>query len=153
MRVFLRNRLPGREAARDERGASSLELALLTPVLLLTIMLVIQFAFAFHARHVALAAAQEGARVARAYPGDDGGWQALSQQRARQYVRQIGSRLIENWSVTYIQDGDARGVEVRGDAVRVVPFLTFRVVERSVGPRECFRPDVGGGVACGHPMP
>jgi hypothetical protein len=111
-------------------------------------MLVIQFAFAFHARHVALAAAQEGARVARAYPGADSGWQERSARRARQYVNLIGARLIENWRVIPVEVGDQRGVEVRGDAIHVVPFLTFHVRQRSVGPRECFRPDLGGG-ACG----
>ena len=39
-----------------DRGASTLELALLTPVLLLVILAVVQFAMVFHARHVALAA-------------------------------------------------------------------------------------------------
>lgn len=115
-------------------------------MLLLLIMLTLQFAMAFHARHVALAAAREGARVAR---NDDANWQGQAEQRALAYVRHIGPRLLESPSVSAEEVGiDEREVVVRGVAVRVVPFLDFEVVARSRGPLECFRPDVDGGVEC-----
>ncbi|MQA95984.1 MAG: pilus assembly protein [Streptosporangiales bacterium] len=137
-----------RGGGRTERGVSSIELALLTPVLLLLVVLTLQFAMAFHARHVALAAAREGARVAR--NEDSPNWDARARERALAYVRHIGPRLLESPSASAAQVGiDEREVVVRGIAVRVVPFLDFEVVARSRGPQECFRPDVGGGVACG----
>ncbi|MCO6004765.1 pilus assembly protein [Actinoallomurus purpureus] len=131
---------------RTDRGASTLELALLTPVLLLVILLVVQFAMVYHARHVALAAAQSGARVARESGGGD--WKGESEAKAREYVQQIGPELLSG--VTPQADGDRnqRWVTVTGTAVRVVPFLTFHVSQRSGGPIECYRPDVGAGAAC-----
>jgi len=66
-------------ARRSDLGASSMELALLTPILILVILSVVQFTMIFHARHVALAAAQSGARVARSEPG--GSWRAEARER------------------------------------------------------------------------
>ncbi|WP_067826284.1 TadE/TadG family type IV pilus assembly protein [Actinomadura kijaniata] len=124
-----------------------MEWALLTPVLLLALLLVVQFAMVYHARHVALAAAQAGARVARTQP-DGGGWQDQAVAKATGDVRQIGANLLTGLSVRAGENGDQRWVEVRGEAVRVVPFMTFHVTQRSEGPIECFRPDVGSGTAC-----
>ncbi|MBA9008023.1 TadE/TadG family type IV pilus assembly protein [Thermomonospora cellulosilytica] len=126
-----------------DRGASSMELALLTPALILVILCVVQFAMVFHARHVALAAAQSGARVARSEPGGD--WSALARERALRSVRQYGSGLLTDLEARTSTDGaDNRWVEVHGTAVRVIPFMTFEVTQRAGGPIECFRPDDGG---------
>lgn len=135
-----------RGRARSDNGASTLEFALLTPVLLITILLVVQFAFAYHAKHVALAAAQEGARVART--DDTANWQADTRLRVAQYVAKVGPRLLEHRRAHPVDDPATgqRGVIVTGYAVNVVPFLKFHVRERSVGPRECFRPV---GTECG----
>jgi Flp pilus assembly protein TadG len=134
-----------------DRGASTLELALLTPVLLLVILLVVQFAMVYHARHVALAAAQSGARVAR--ETGTGDWKGAAEAKAREYVRQIGPELLTG--VTPQADGDQSGrwVTVTGTAVRVVPFLTFHVSQRSGGPIECYRPDVPGNACEDRPRP
>jgi Flp pilus assembly protein TadG len=134
---------------RRDRGASTLELALLTPILLLVILLVIQFAMVFHARHVALAAAQSGARVARGQ--DRGDWKGAAEARAREYVQQIGPELLTGASARAGGDRSRRWVTVSGTAVRVVPFLTFRVSQRSSGPIECYRPDFGAGTTCEGP--
>lgn len=140
-------RTAGRRTRSKDRGASAIELALLTPIILLTITAAVQFALLFHARHVALAAAQEGARVARTTTGPS--WQDAAVRRANTYIDLIGPRLLEERRVTPIAAGDDRGVQVRGHAVNVLPFLELLVVERSSGPRECFRPDDGGaGQAC-----
>jgi Flp pilus assembly protein TadG len=124
---------------RTDRGASTLELALLTPILLLVILLVIQFAMVFHARHVALAAAQSGARVARGQSSGD--WKGTSEAKAREYVQQIGPELLTDASASAGGDQNERWVTVSGTAVRVVPFLSFHVSQRSSGPIECYRPD------------
>ncbi|WP_395110884.1 TadE family protein [Actinomadura sp. SCN-SB] len=132
---------------RGDRGASSLEWALLTPILILVMLVVVQFAMVYHARHVALAAAQSGARVARTQPVG-GGWERAAQEKAAGDVQKIGRDLISGLRVETGEVGDQRWVEVSGEAVRVVPFMTFRVRQRSQGPIECFRPDVGEGIAC-----
>lgn len=149
-----RLRASDREAGnvRADRGASSMEWALLTPILILVMLLVVQFAMVYHARHVALAAAQAGARVARTQPVG-GGWEGAAEEKAAGDVRKIGRNLLSGLEVSSGETGDQRWVEVSGEAVRVVPFMTFRVAQRSQGPIECFRPDVGDGIACGGGAP
>jgi hypothetical protein len=44
-------------------------------------------------------------------------------------------------------------VTVTGTAVRVVPFMTFHVSQRSGGPIECYRPDVPGNACADRPLP
>ncbi|MGI8328689.1 TadE/TadG family type IV pilus assembly protein [Actinomadura scrupuli] len=134
-----------KERARDS-GASSLEWALLTPVLITMILFVVQFAMIYHARHVALAAAQSGARVART--DTSSAWRAKAERRATDSVAQVGPGLLTNIRAVATGDQRDRQVVVTGRAVAVVPLLDFNVREQAGGPRECFRPDVGGGITC-----
>jgi Flp pilus assembly protein TadG len=137
-------------ARRTDRGASTLELALLTPILLLVILFVVQFAMVYHARHVALAAAQSAARVAREQRTGD--WMSAARTEAYSYVDRIGPQLLTSVRPTVREDrNNNRWVTVGGYAVKVVPFVRFHVSERSGGPVECFRPDVGGTSACEGP--
>ncbi|MGH9295775.1 MAG: TadE family protein, partial [Acidimicrobiales bacterium] len=55
----------GLARVRGERGAVSAELVIATPLLLLLIMGVIQFALWQHAEHIASAVAQQGVAVGR----------------------------------------------------------------------------------------
>ena len=59
---------PGRQhqvaARRDERGSATIELVILLPALFAVMFLGMQAALFYHARTVAIAAAQEGARAA-----------------------------------------------------------------------------------------
>jgi Flp pilus assembly protein TadG len=137
----------GRERVQDKaRGATSIELALLTPILLFVILLVVQFAMVYHARHVALAAAQAGARVAR---GDaTGDWAAAAQSKAESYAQQIGRNIVNNVHATPSGGANERFVDVDADAITVIPFFKLHVHQRAGGPTECFRPDRDGGVSC-----
>jgi len=140
-----------RRARRAERGASVVELALIMPVVLMIILLVVQFTLIFHGRQVADAAAREGARVARGSGADAQGWKEAAERRARDIVRNIGPRMLQQVTVEAFQRGDERGVTVRGDAVAAVPLLpdmSFTITATSQGPIECFRPDTGSG-GCG----
>lgn len=131
---------------RTDRGASTLELALLTPILLLVILFVVQFALVFHARHVALAAAQAAARVAREQRTGD--WRSAAQAEGVQYVNKIGPQLLTSVDAVPDSHANVRGVTVGGWAIPVVPFFKFHVSEHSEGPIECYRPDVGTGQTC-----
>ncbi|MGC5408114.1 TadE family protein, partial [Streptomyces sp. DT225] len=66
-----------RAAAGGDSGMTAIEFVLLTPVLFFMIFATVQFALYFFADHVAQAAAQAGARHARApappHPGGGGG--------------------------------------------------------------------------------
>jgi Flp pilus assembly protein TadG len=125
-----------------------IELAMLMPVILATVLLIVQVALWFHGREVAEAAAREGARVARSAPFDSGDWQGASTAKATEIVRAIGPRLLENAKATTSEkDPGQRFVTVTGSAVQVIPLLpalTFTITATSGGPIECFRPDNGG---------
>ena len=141
------NRLSRASREHGERGASAVELAMLTPLLIIIIAGTIQFAMLYHARHVALAAAQAGARVARATAGDPGAnWQEPARTKTFDYLRTIGPHLLEAPTAQPLerdiggQPVDV-GIQVRGTAIRVIPFLTLTVTEQSRGPVERFIPD------------
>lgn len=128
-------------------GASSIEWALLTPVLILVILFAVQFAMLYHAEHIALAAAQSGARTAR--QADTGNWRTQGSAAAKQSVNALGPTVLKNVTVKPAGDGSySRGVTVTGTAVQVVPGMTFNVSKTSEGPVECFRPDVNGAKKC-----
>ncbi|WP_302893410.1 TadE/TadG family type IV pilus assembly protein [Actinomadura luzonensis] len=139
---------PGRPARAGERGSSAVELVLLMPVVLAVALLIVQVALWFHARQVAEAAAQEGARVARAAPIDSGAWQDAATAKATEIVRAIGPKLLGGANATTSEkEPDERFVTVTGSAVQVIPLLpplAFTISATAGGPVECFRPDNGG---------
>lgn len=147
-----RRRAPLRRRIRSDAGASSMEWALLTPILIFVMLAVVQFAMVYHARHVALAAAQSGARVARTQPVG-AGWREEATAKATDDVRKVGPNLLGGLQVQAGEANDERWVEVSGEAVRVIPFMNFHVAQRSQGPVECFRPDAGSGTACQEARP
>jgi Flp pilus assembly protein TadG len=118
-----------------------MEWALLTPVLILVILLVVQFTMVYHARHVALAAARSGARVARS--DTTGAWKAKAESTAKDSVTKVGPGLLPDVTAVASGDNNNRYVEVSGTAVAIVPFMRFTVNQRAGGPIECFRPDRG----------
>ena len=72
--------------ARREAGAATAELVVATPVLLMVLLLVVQFALWQHAEHVVTAAAREGARTARL----EGGTASAGQARAEGLLHDLG---------------------------------------------------------------
>jgi Flp pilus assembly protein TadG len=123
---------PGNKA---EDGSSTVEVVIVFPLLILTLMLVFQFAFWYHARHVALAAAEEGARAARV----DTGTAAAGAARAERFVRDLGPSVIVNPKVSASRNLDVARVEVSGQARNVVPGLRLPIRQVSQGPVERFR--------------
>ena len=73
---------------RRDTGSASIELVILFPALLLLVTAMIQYALWFHARSLALAAAQEGVAVARAY----GSTPQAGRDTALAFVRDHGAR-------------------------------------------------------------
>ncbi len=108
---------------------------LLTPLLMVCVLVVVQFALWQHARHVLLAAAQEGARVARAQgaTAEDG------RLRAQDYIGQIGPDLVTAPTIEVDRSLDLVTVRIRGQAVNIVPGVPLRVTATSAGPVERFR--------------
>lgn len=111
---------------------------MLAPLVILCILLIGQFAMVYDARHAAVAAAQAGARA-----GEDAGqgqyWQSEATTSALSMMHQLAGSLLSDEDARAIGDGSQRGVEVTGIALSLVPGLTFRIQETSIGPTECFR--------------
>lgn len=72
---------------RGDRGQSTLEVALITPVILLVVVALIQFAIWYNAEQTTIAAAQEGAAQASTHAGD----LAAGQQRAQYLMSGLAS--------------------------------------------------------------
>ncbi|MET7901670.1 TadE family protein [Streptomyces sp. NPDC005355] len=129
----------------SDSGMTAIEFVLLTPVLFFMIFATVQFALYFFADHVAQAAAQAGARKARAEADENpGGWRGKATSTADQYIRQLGPQLLLGPDVTPVQpEGDTVGVQVEADVPTIFPGMTFRVHARSQGPVERFVEDTG----------
>lgn len=123
-----------RSGTDGEQGSSSAELVIVTPVLMLLILLAVQFGLYFHANHIALAAAEEGARAARARDGSA----AAGQARADRLLAQLGNGLILSPQVSVTRGPDNARAEVRGKVETIVPGLHLSVDQVVQSPLEVF---------------
>lgn len=124
---MVRRRLSG------ERGAASVELAVTFPVVLLLVMTLIQAALWFHARSVALGAAQEGAREGRVQPAST----ARAEAAAEGFLDQTATDLLTGWDVTVAGSPSSIEVTVTGDSISLFPGLSgWSVAQSAVGPVE-----------------
>ena len=122
---------------RGEAGDAVTETVILVPVLLLLIMTVVQFGLWYHAEHVVQAAAQEGARAARA----EGSTPDAGKARAEQFLAATGASIIDGPEVTATRDAQHASVDVTGTAVAVIPGVHIAVHARAVSPTEEFEAD------------
>ena len=125
----------GGRLGRD-RGSAAVELAVTMPALLLALLLIVHIGLWQHARHVAQAAAREGARVARGYDGTA----AAGRNRAEGYVGALAPRLLAGPTVTASRAATDATVRVRARVVSVLPWPRLVVDESSTGPVERFVP-------------
>ena len=148
-----------RDAGRENResGVSAIEFVFLTPVLFFLIFATVQFAVYFFARHVAIAAAQEGARVARAEAANSNAWSADAKTKAVAWINQLAPSLLESncgndpttacvatgSSGTPGADGWTVSVTVTANVPSLIPGVHMSVTETSTGPVEQFIPDTG----------
>jgi len=98
-------------------------------------MIIVQFALWAHASHIATAAAQEGARAARVQDGSA----ASGQARAEDFAQRAGTQVLTHLRVVADRNRDTVRVEVKGDAVALIPGLALPVHAVSTGPVERFR--------------
>ena len=125
----------GRAAGPGRAGAATAELVVATPLLLLLVLLVVQFALWQHGAHVATAAAQEGARAARL----EGGSAAAGRAEAADFLATLAPTLVRDPRVTARRDLATARVEVRGTAEAVVPWLRLPIRAAVEAPVERFR--------------
>lgn len=119
-------------AQPKDRGASSVETVVLVPLLFLLLLAMVQGGLWFHARAVALGAAQEGARVAAAEDSSAG----AGISAAASFVADAGAGVVVNPAVTSSRSGATATVTVTGAAQSLVPFLNPSVSQSASLPVE-----------------
>ncbi len=127
---------PRQRAPARDRGSVTVELAIVFPVLLLIITALIQYALWFHARSLALAAAQQGITVARAY----GSTTDAGRDSALAFVADHGADTLLDTSATAFSPGVGQvQVVVTGRSLSVLPGVGGIAVSQSAaGPVERF---------------
>jgi Flp pilus assembly protein TadG len=93
---------------RDERGSASAELVVATPLLLLLILGIVQFAVWEHATHVAQAIAQQGLAAGRV----QGGSEQAATAEATSVLDQLGSGVLVHPSISATRGADSTTVIV-----------------------------------------
>jgi Flp pilus assembly protein TadG len=126
-----------RALLRGDRGAVSVELVIATPLLLVMLLMIVQFALWSHATHIAQAAASQGLAAARVQHGTTSAGTASAQQMLDQLARGplTGPRVHVDRTAT------TATVRISGAATAVIPFLTLQA--EATGPVERFVPHSG----------
>lgn len=121
---------------RQDQGSASIELVILFPALLLVVTALVQYGLWFHARSLALAAAQEGVAVARTY----GAPPQSGQDTALAFIRDHGADTLTNATATTTTPGPhSVQVVVTGRSLSVLPGAPGIAVSQSAaGPIERF---------------
>ena len=133
----LRRRLAAlpRSPGQPDRGALSLELAFLAPLVMMLIFGIVQLGFYWYARDVALTAAQQGVETARlqgATPGE-------GNDRSWDLLHRTGSS-ITGPAVTASQSGTTVQVTVSGQVTSWIPGLSFHVSQSAHAAKERVTP-------------
>lgn len=121
-----------RALVRGERGAVSAELVIATPLLLLLIMGVIQFALWEHAEHVATAVAQQGVAVTRL----QGETAQAGQAQSQAVLDQLGPAVLPGSQITATRTDETTTVTVTGHAESIVGLFSLPVKATATGPTE-----------------
>jgi Flp pilus assembly protein TadG len=125
--------LPRPRAGGQDRGAATLELAVLAPVLLLVVFTIVQVGLWSYARSLALGAAQEGVVAGRSFraPAEAG------RVRAQAFLaRTAGDSLVASTVTANVTSRVVR-VEVTGRALSVLPGVPgLPVRQHAEGPVE-----------------
>lgn len=118
----------------DDRGMTTIQVAVLLPAVLLWILLAVQYGLWWHGKQVANAAAAEAldaAQVPAGGPGD-------GDRATYELLRQSGN--LTSVEVDVERRGGEVTVIVRGNAPQLVPGFAWSVTAQSSGPVERFVP-------------
>lgn len=126
----------GIRRCRGDRGSASTELVIAMPALLLLVLASVHVGLWFHARHIASAASEEGARAA----SFAGATNTAGTSEANQFIDQLGPNVMLDRQVTVNRTPTAVTVTVTGHSPAVIPGLTMAVTASATAPLETFRP-------------
>ena len=117
---------------REERGASSIEMVLALPIVLTVLFLAVQAGTWFHARSIALASAQSGARTSAMLNSS----LEAGLSSARSFAADVGGTTLTGVTVTGDRTATSTTVTVTGHSVRLVPFMDVTVSQSATLPVE-----------------
>ncbi|MEU3795954.1 TadE family protein [Streptomyces fructofermentans] len=117
---------------RDDRGDTSIQMAIVFPFVLLATVAVIQASMWYYARQIALTAAREGLTTARAYQSSP----AHGAARARDVLERVAGDSLRGYSVTVNSSGQRIQVQVTGTAMSMIPGMDLQVTQSASGPVE-----------------
>jgi Flp pilus assembly protein TadG len=120
-------------AGRTDRGSTSIQMVLLMPALFSILFLGMQGALYYHARTVAIASAQEGARAA----AGENGSAAAGAGAARSFIADAGGDgVLPRATVTGSRSATTATVTVRGRAMSVIAGWSLGITARASAPVE-----------------
>ena len=118
---------------RNQRGSVSIELVILLPALFAVMFLGMQAALYYHARTVAIAAAQEGARAA----GAENGRESEGILAASDFVTSAGGDdVLSQASASVDRSTTTATVTVTGFSLSVIPGWKVRISQSASVPLE-----------------
>lgn len=121
-----------RRGRATERAIATIEMAILTPVMLLLVTVSCQAALWQEADHVALAAADSGVAAG----ADVGGSPATAKSEAISAAAQMGSGVLISPGASVTQSGGLVTVTVTGQAEQLVPGIPVSVSASASAPLE-----------------
>lgn len=123
-----------RAAGRSRQaGSVSLQMVVLLPALFAVMFLGMQAALFYHARTVAIAAAEEGARAA----GARGGTVAAGTKAAGDFVATAGGEgVLKSAAVSGSRTATTATVTITGQAMSVIPGWAWAITQSATMPVE-----------------
>lgn len=131
--MLLRSRL---RRLREETGASSVELLVFFPLLMLIVLMTVQVALSWYGNEVALTTARQVAREVRS-----GGDAAQAEIDGAAYARRVGGAALTDVEVGVVVRDEEVVVEVSGEAMDIVAGFAPRVRASVTSELETFRED------------
>ncbi|MEU9190825.1 TadE family protein [Streptomyces sp. NPDC048484] len=111
----------------DDRGDTSIQMAIIFPFVLLATVAVIQASMWYYARQIALTAAREGATAARAYQAGT----ADGAAQARSVLERTAGDSLRGYHVVAGSNGQRVQVQVSGTAISMIPGVSGLHVTQS----------------------
>ncbi|MER8160043.1 TadE/TadG family type IV pilus assembly protein [Streptomyces sp. NPDC094472] len=117
---------------RGDRGAATVELAVLVPVVLVLALTAIQVGFYYHARKVAQSAARQGVEAGRQLGADEGDGVTQAQQFLSKYGNSVRGAQVSSAG----SNADQVRITVTGSVATLVPGLELDLTQSAEAPIE-----------------